>query len=99
MPRTLEKALNAKTVAAITQPGAYADGNGLALKVDVKGNKRWLWRGTIDGRACHARIGRLSRRVPEGCQEGRSWAETGRQGRAAGGEPLRYRCADLCRGS
>ena len=49
MPKRLHQALNPKTVATLTRPGQYADGNGLALKVDNRGNRRWVQRLTVGG--------------------------------------------------
>ena len=51
MPKVLDKALNAKTIAAITKPGTYADGGGLSLRIDAKGYRRWIWRGQVSGKA------------------------------------------------
>ena len=51
MPKTLEKALSAKTIATLTKPGTYADGSGLALRIDDKGFRRWIWRGKVNGKA------------------------------------------------
>lgn len=57
MPKKLHNALNPKTVAALTVPGTYADGGGLALRVDNRGNRRWIWRGTVDGKAAMRGLG------------------------------------------
>ena len=51
MPKTLEKALNAKTIAGLTKAGTYADGGGLALRIDDRGYRRWIWRGQVDGKS------------------------------------------------
>jgi integrase len=40
----LEKRLTAATVRSLTEPGLYGDGNGLYLKVDTSGAKRWVQR-------------------------------------------------------
>lgn len=50
MPKRLHNALNPKTVATLSKPGLYADGNGLALKVDANGNRRWIQRLSIEGK-------------------------------------------------
>ena len=50
MPKTLRNALNPKTVASLSRPGKYADGGGLALRIDQSGNKRWVQRLTLDGK-------------------------------------------------
>ena len=57
MPKVLERALNAQAIPKLTEPGTYADGNGLALKIDAKGNRRWVWRGQVGGRAAMRGLG------------------------------------------
>jgi hypothetical protein len=42
-----EKALSGVRVRSITEPGRYADGNGLYLIVDRSGAKRWLLRTVV----------------------------------------------------
>lgn len=44
-------ALTARTVATISGPGRYGDGNGLWLQVSQWGTKAWLYRFTIGGKA------------------------------------------------
>ena len=51
MPKVLDRALNAKTIATLTKPGTYADGGGLSLRIDAKGYRRWIWRGQVNGKA------------------------------------------------
>ena len=43
--------LSVKTVAAIKAPGYYPDGQGLYLQVGPSGNKSWLYRFMLNGRA------------------------------------------------
>ena len=50
MPKRLHNALNPKQVASMAKPGTYADGNGLALKIDAKIDKRWIQRLTQNGK-------------------------------------------------
>jgi integrase len=45
-----DKALNAKLVQHLAEPGRYADGNGLYLVVDPSGAKRWVLRIVVQGR-------------------------------------------------
>ncbi len=45
-----EKRLSAATVRALKTPGLHADGNGLYLKVDPSGAKRWIQRLMIGGK-------------------------------------------------
>ena len=50
MPRLNRNALSAAQIKRREmEPGVYADGAGLALKVDPLGNKRWIQRLTVDG--------------------------------------------------
>ncbi len=57
MPKTLERALNAQAIPKLTEAGTYADGNGLALKIDARGNRRWVWRGQAGGVAVMRGLG------------------------------------------
>ena len=57
MPKTLERALNAQAISKLTEAGTYADGNGLALKIDARGNRRWVWRGQAGGVAVMRGLG------------------------------------------
>ena len=45
-----EKALTAMKVNKVSEPGRYADGNGLYLVVDPSGAKRWLLRVVVHGK-------------------------------------------------
>jgi integrase len=45
-----EKSLTAATVRGLAQEGFYPDGNGLYLKIDGKGAKRWVQRLVIQGK-------------------------------------------------
>ncbi|MCQ3804609.1 MAG: integrase arm-type DNA-binding domain-containing protein [bacterium] len=42
--------LTASAIHSITEPGKYYDQNGLFLRVERSGSKRWVWRGTVNGR-------------------------------------------------
>lgn len=44
-----DKALTAVRIRSITEPGRYADGNGLYLLVDSRGAKRWVLRTVVKG--------------------------------------------------
>lgn len=48
--RHTDKRLSAATVRTVKEPGFYADGNGLHLKVDANGAKRWIQRIVINGK-------------------------------------------------
>ena len=49
MSRRPNNALSATRVPTAKKPGRYADGNGLYLLIDQRGNKRWIQRLTIRG--------------------------------------------------
>ena len=57
MPRIKTRALTKLQVKQVTEPGAYSDGNGLTLRVDAQGNKRWIQRLTIGGRQRNMGLG------------------------------------------
>ena len=57
MPKKLEHALTPRAIAKLTDPGLYADGAGLGLKIDNRGNRRWVWRGQVGGRAAMRGLG------------------------------------------
>lgn len=54
-----DKALNVLAIRAIETPGRYADGNGLYLKVDPSGAKRWELRTVVRGKRCDIGLGGL----------------------------------------
>ena len=56
MPKRLHNALNPKQVTTLG-PGTHSDGGGLALRVDDRGNRRWIWRGTRCGKAAVRGLG------------------------------------------
>ena len=51
------QALTTAWVKQATKPGAYGDGYGLTLRIDAKGNKRWIQRLTIGGRQRNTGLG------------------------------------------
>ena len=57
MPATKSNALSALKIKAINSPGAYTDGNGLTLRVDKSGAKRWIQRVTIGGKQRNIGLG------------------------------------------
>ena len=57
MPRIKIQALTTGWVKRVTTPGAYSDGYGLTLRVDARGNKRWVQRLTIRGRQRNLGLG------------------------------------------
>ena len=52
-----QQALSAAMVRTVTSPGMYADGNGLNLKVEASGAKRWVQRVTIGGKRRNVGLG------------------------------------------
>ena len=58
--RHLEKALSATRVRTVSQPGRYADGNGLYLIVEDSGSKRWILRTVVRGKRRDIGLGGLS---------------------------------------
>lgn len=55
-----EKRLSAAFVRNLKEPGFYADGNGLYLKVDTSGAKRWVQRVVIHGKRRDIGLGSAS---------------------------------------
>ena len=55
-----EKVLSAIRVRNLTEPGRYADGNGLYLVVEPSGAKRWVLRTVIKAKRCDVGLGGLS---------------------------------------
>ncbi|MGB0499279.1 MAG: tyrosine-type recombinase/integrase [Rubricella sp.] len=55
--RKPEKALSARFVATVTEPGKYFDGQGLFLRVAKNGAKQWVQRITIRGKRCELGLG------------------------------------------
>jgi integrase len=83
-----EKALSAVRVRAITEPGRYADGNGLYLVVDRSGTKRWLLRTIVRGKRCDIGLGGLKLVT---LSEARESAAAYRKLAREGGDPLAQR--------
>jgi integrase len=54
-----DKALSVLGIRAIEKAGRYADGNGLYLKVDESGAKRWELRTVVRGKRCDIGLGGL----------------------------------------
>ena len=52
--------LVATAIDAIRKPGKYFDQNGLFLRVERSGSKRWVWRGTVHGRRRELGLGGYS---------------------------------------
>jgi integrase len=56
MGRTINK-LTAKTVAALSAPGYYGDGNGLWLQISKYGTKNWVYRFTLNSKSREMGLG------------------------------------------
>ena len=54
-----QQALSAALVRTVISPGMYADGNGLNLRVEASGAKRWVQRVTIGGKRRNVGLGGL----------------------------------------
>ena len=82
MPKRLQNALSAQRIKVLTEPGSYTDGNGLTLRIDRYGKKRWVQRVTIDGKQRNLGLGNFP---PVGLSEARQTAldnlQTVREGR------------------
>ena len=81
-----DKALTAVTVRALNEPGFYADGNGLYLKVIDSGAKRWVQRLLIKGRRRDIGLGSASLVT---LAEAREASLVNRKMARSGGDPLR----------
>lgn len=55
--RKPEKALSARFVETVTEPGKHFDGQGLFLRVAKNGAKQWVQRITIRGKRCELGLG------------------------------------------
>ena len=83
--RHLEKRLSAATVRTIKTPGLHGDGNGLYLKVDASGAKRWIQRLVIGEDRRDIGLGSVAL---VGLAEAREKALENRKLARAGGDPL-----------
>jgi len=90
MARTLNR-LTVRQVQSTTDPGRYADGGGLYLKVRPGGSRQWvfLFANIVDGKRVQTEIG-LGSAAAGGVSlaEARERAEQFRKNRAAGEDPL-----------
>lgn len=80
-----EKALSAAFVRTVVEPGKYNDGQGLFLKVDKSGAKRWVQRIVIRGKRTEIGLGSASL---VSLAEARESAIANRKLARAGGDPL-----------
>lgn len=80
-----EKRLSAAFVRTVKEPGFYADGHGLYLKVDKRGAKRWVQRIVIQGKRKDIGLGSASL---TGLAEAREKALEQRKQARAGEDPV-----------
>jgi hypothetical protein len=85
--RHLEKRLSAAAVRAIKTPGLHADGNGLYLKVDPSGARRWIQRLVVEGRRRDIGLGSADS-AGTTLAEAREKAIENRKLARSGGDPL-----------
>lgn len=83
--RHQEKRLTALSIRNIKEPGFYGDGNGLYLKVDASGARRWVQRIVINGKRRDVGLGSASL---VSLAEAREQALEQRKVARAGGDPL-----------
>lgn len=81
----LNKVLTAALVRSTKKPGFYSDGNGLYLKVDKNGAKRWIQRIVINKKRCDLGLGSAS---VVSLKEARELAYDNKKLIHAGGDPL-----------
>jgi integrase len=86
--RHKEKSLTAATVRSLNDAGFYGDGNGLYLKVDPSGAKRWIQRLVIHGKRHDIGLGSVSL---VSLADAREAALQNRKAARAGGDPLAAR--------
>jgi len=55
--RKPQRALTARLVESVTEPGKYFDGQGLFLRVQPNGARQWVQRIVIRGKRCELGLG------------------------------------------
>lgn len=80
-----EKALSAAFVRSVKKPGKYTDGNGLILRVEPSGSRRWVQRINIRGRRTEIGLGSATL---ISLTDARETALENRRHARAGGDPL-----------
>jgi integrase len=82
------KKLTARSVAALSESGRYADGGGLYLLVAPSGSKSWVLRTVVHGKRCDIGLGGVGLVT---LAEAREHAHALRKSARAGGDPLALR--------
>lgn len=80
--------LTAKSVASVSKPGRYSDGNGLYLLISRGGSKSWVLRTVVNRKRCDLGIGGVAL---VSLSEARDQAHSLRKVARAGGDPLSLR--------
>lgn len=88
--RRPEKALSARFVQSVNQPGKYFDGHGLFLRVDAHRNKAWIQRIVINGKRREIGLGSA---LFVSLADARAIAYENHKQARAGGDPLQDRRA------
>lgn len=88
MSKRPHKALTARTVNTINEPGRYGDGSGLYLLVSPGNSKSWVLRTVVRGRRCDIGIGSAALVT---LREAREEAQALRRVARDGGDPLAVR--------
>lgn len=84
--------LSAAKVRQISEPGKYYDGNGLFLRVEPTGSKRWVQRLTVHGKQREIGLGSAALIA---LAEAREAAIDNRRIARSGGDPLAYKKSSL----
>lgn len=87
MARAINR-LNARQIGGMNDPGLFADGNGLYLRIDQTGSKRWVY---IYYRGAKRREMGLGSALTVKLSEARSEAEKARRVARTGGDPIEDR--------
>ncbi|MYC31530.1 MAG: tyrosine-type recombinase/integrase [Chloroflexi bacterium] len=77
--------LTSRQVGKLVEPGTYADGEGLTLRVSAEGKRRWVLRLTVDGQRTNVGLGSYPR---VGLAEARRKAEENRRAARDGVNPV-----------
>ena len=85
MPAVKHNALSAIQVRSLKHPGTYTDGNGLTLRIDARGNKRWVQRVTVAGKRRNIGMGSFP---AVGLREARQTAQDNLRAIREGRDPI-----------
>ncbi|WP_376873325.1 tyrosine-type recombinase/integrase [Albirhodobacter sp. R86504] len=91
MTRAPKKALTAAFVRTVKEPGKHFDGNGLFLRVEASGSRRWVQRIMVRGKRTEIGLGSADLVT---LAEAREAASHNRKVARSGGDPLAIKRAD-----